>query len=101
MTVANDLIERVEHETGQRIDDDDSFAMAGLFGAVARLLGESSHEERDDVVAGVLVQHQMTPEYYREQRHRELLATLLRAGLSPDDACERVYRADDTDISDT
>lgn len=62
MSEANDLIERLERETGQRIDDDDSLAMAGLFGAIARLIGQSSHQERDDIVAGTLIQIQATEE---------------------------------------
>ena len=85
MSTANDLIERMERETGQRIDEDSSFAMAGLFGAVARLMGQSSHQERDDVAAGVLIQHQMSPECQREQNNRDFLASLLQAGLSPDE----------------
>ena len=87
MSAASDLIERMERETGQRIDSDDpsNMAMAGLFGAVARMMGKSSHDERDDVVAGLLVMHQMTPEYRNEQESRQMIASLLSSGLSPDD----------------
>ena len=54
----------MENETGQRIDDGDNLAMAGLFGAMSRLLGQSppAYQERDDVAVGVLIQHQMSPE---------------------------------------
>jgi len=87
MSAASDLIERMERETGQRINsnDFDNAAMAGLFGAVARMKGKSSHDERDDVVAGLLIVHQMTPEYRNEQESRQMIASLLSSGLSPDD----------------
>ena len=90
MSAANDLIERLERETGQRIDDSGSAAMAGLFGAMSRMLGQSpaSYTARDDVVAGTVIQHQMTPEYKREQQGREMLAQLLIGGISPDDTKE-------------
>jgi hypothetical protein len=87
MSAASDLIERMERETGQRIDSDDpnNMAMAGLFGAIARMMGKSSHQERDDVAAGVLIQNRMSPEYQRKQEDCELLASLLQMGLSPDE----------------
>jgi hypothetical protein len=87
MTAASDLIERLEAETGQRIDDDNSLAMAGLFGAMSRLLGQSppAYRARDDVVAGLLIRHQMTPEYQRQKEADRLLAALLVSGVSPDD----------------
>jgi len=87
---ASELIERMESETGQRIDDNDgdNLAMTGLFGALARLIEQTppSYRERDDVAAGVLIRHQMTPEYQREQEGERMLVEMLRAGLSPDDA---------------
>ena len=90
MSTASDLIERMEQETGQRIDsnDGDNLAMAGLFGAISRLMEQSppSYREHDDVAAGVFIQHQMTPEYRRKQESKELLARLLSSGMSPDDA---------------
>ena len=86
---ASDLIERLETETGQRIDDNDgdNTAMAGLLGAMSRLLGQSppSYRERDDVAAGILIKHQMSPEGQREQQDRKMLAEMLTAGMSPDD----------------
>lgn len=89
MSDASGLIERMERETGQRIDanDGDNLAMAGLFGAVARLMGKtpSNYAERDDVAAGILIRYQMTPEYAREQQAKAMLAGMLRSGLSPDD----------------
>ena len=88
MSAASDLIERVEQETGQRIDADSSMAMAGLFGALSRALGQPppAYKACDDVAAGVLIQHQMTPEYCREQDVKQLLTSLLVGGVSPDDA---------------
>ena len=89
MSEANDLIERLERETGQRIDDNDgdNFAMAGLFGALSRMMGQSpaSYTEKDDVAAGVLIRHQMNPEYQREQEGKRMVADMLRSGMSPDD----------------
>jgi len=90
MSDANDLIERLEAETGQRIEDNDgdNTAMDGLFGAMSRLLGQSppSYRERDDVAAGMLIRHQMSPGGRRERENRDILATLLASGISPDDA---------------
>lgn len=64
MLDANDLIEQLEEETGQRIDDNDgnNNAMAGLIGAVSRIMGQSpsSYREQDDIVAGFLIKHQIT-----------------------------------------
>lgn len=89
MSAANDLIERLEKETGQRIDDNDgdNLAMAGLLGAMSRLMGQSppSYRERDDVAAGLLIQHQLSPEYQQEQEAKELMAELLASGMSPND----------------
>lgn len=85
MSAASDLIERMERETGQRVDADDpnNMAMAGLFGALTRMMGYSSHDERDDVVAGLLIVHQMTPEYRNEQESRKLIAAFLQCGSNP------------------
>lgn len=89
MSAANDLIVRLEAEAGQRIDDNDgdNLAMAGLFGAMSRLLGQSpsTYRERDDVAAGLLIRHRMSPEYQHEQESKRALADLLIAGLSPDE----------------
>ncbi len=88
MENANDLIERLERETGQRIDskDGDNLAMAGLFGALARAMGTNPHQSRDDVAAGVVIRHQMTPAYKKQKEADQLLASMLMAGVSPDDA---------------
>lgn len=89
MSTASDLIERMEKETGKRIDDNDgdNLAMAGLFGALSRMMGNSpaSYTERDDVAAGVVLRHQMTPEYKQQQVAKKALANMLAAGVSPDD----------------
>jgi hypothetical protein len=85
-TKANDLIERAEREAGCRIDDNghDNNAMAIVFGALARSLGKSDHQERDDFAAGLLVRHQLTPEHREEQARKELMANMLMAGVDPD-----------------
>ena len=89
ISVSNDLIERLEKETGQRVDDNDgdNLAIAGLLGAMSRLLGQSpaNYEERDDVADGVLIRHQMTPKYQREQDGKKMMAEMLRGGISPDE----------------
>jgi hypothetical protein len=88
MSAASDLIERMEAETGQRIDNNngDNLAVAGLLGAMSRLMGQlpASYVERDDVAAGLLIKHQMSPEYQREQETKELITSLLVNGVSPD-----------------
>lgn len=88
MSAASDLIARLEAETGQRVDDNngDNNAMAGLFGALSRIMGLSlpSYRERDDVVAGLLIQHQMSEQGQRKQESKEMLAKMLAAGLSSD-----------------
>lgn len=89
MSEASDLIERMERETGQRIDANggDNMAMNGLLGAISRLMGQSpsSYREADDVVAGSLIRHQMSNEYAREQENRKMMANMLAGGMSPDD----------------
>ena len=85
MSDASDLIERMERETGQRIDanDGDNLAMAGLLGAMSRLIGKSpaSYRERDDVAAGLLIREQAKPEYQRRKAAEEAMLALFIAGL--------------------
>lgn len=89
MSASNDLIERLEAETGQRIDDNngDNNAMAGLFGAISRIMGQSppSFTERDDVVAGLFIRHQMSSEGRREKERKGMVAAMLASGMSLDD----------------
>ena len=96
MSKANDLIERMEAETGQRIDDNDgdNNAMAGLLGAMARMMGKtpSSYREEDDVAAGLLIRHQMSPEYARKKEGDRMLAEMLRSGMSPDSIADLLGR---------
>lgn len=86
MSAASDLIERMEAETGQCINDNegDNMAMCGLLGAMSRLLGQSpdSYREHDDVAVGVLIKHQMSSEYQREQESNRWIAELLAGGIS-------------------
>ncbi len=92
MSAASDLIERMEAETGQRIDDNDgdNMAVVGLLGAMSRMMGQSpaSYKERDDVAAGVIIKHQMTAEYKRQQASDKMMAAMLIGGMSPDDLKE-------------
>ena len=94
MSFASKLIERMERETGQRVDDgsDMNMALAGLFGALSREMGKSDHCEHDDAIAGLLIQHQMTPEYESEQQSRALISSMLAAGFSPEDL-KRTWRS--------
>lgn len=87
MSAESDLIERLEQECGCRYDDNDgnNSAMAGLFGAMSRIMGQHSFGPRDDVAVGMLIRHQMTPEYAAQQQSRAMLANLLTQGVSPDD----------------
>ena len=61
--------------------------MAGLLGAMSRLMGQSpaSYTEHEDVAAGLLIKHQMSPEHAREQASKEMIVEMLAGGMSPDD----------------
>jgi len=87
MSKANDLIERLEKETGQRIDEPGSMAMLGLLGAMSRIMGKSpaSYTEKDDVAAGTVIAYRMSPEYKRKKQTDEMIASMLANGMSPDD----------------
>lgn len=87
MSAASDLIERMERETGQRVDADnfDNNAVAGLIGALLRETGQSRHRNRDDVVAGIVAKHQISPAGQAEREANEMFINLLRAGFSPDE----------------
>jgi hypothetical protein len=86
------LIEQWEEETGQRWDsnDGDNLTMAGIMGTMSRLLGKSNQQPKDDLVAGMLIQHQMSPEGQRqaaaEEAGLEAFMMLLDMGVSPDTA---------------
>lgn len=78
---ANELIRKMEIETGQRIDDKDSLALSGLFGAVHRAMGYSEHDQKDEIAAGVSIQGVMTPEYKARQESKRVAAELMAAGF--------------------
>ena len=88
MSAASKLIERMECETGQRIDasDGNNLAIAGLLGAMSRMMGQSpaSYTSRDDVAAGALIQHQLSPAGQRERESEKMLTAMLVSGMSPD-----------------
>lgn len=96
MSATSDLVGRLERETGHRIEDNDgdNLAMAGLFGATSRLLGQSppSYREHDDVVAGLVIRHQMSPEGRRRRESDEMVAKMLIDGMSPDDVKALIFR---------
>ena len=85
MSAASDLIARLEQETGQRVDSDDgnNDAMAGLFGALSRIMEQSppSYTEKADVAAGLVIKHQMSAEYQQEQKDKQLMALMVMNGL--------------------
>ena len=92
MSESNDLIERMERETGQRIDDNggDNNAMAGLIGAMARLMGKTAHtryadDPKMDVPVGMYLKATSTPEYLAAQKQNEALAEALINGANPAD----------------
>lgn len=84
MSKASELIDRMEQETGQRIDDNggDNSAMLGLLGAVAREMDISKHASRDDVAAGVLLAN---PESELQRIGKRLYTSILAGGVSPED----------------
>ena len=67
----SNLIEQWENETGQRVDDDNSMAMAGIMGSLARMMGKSKFGARDDLPVGLLIQRDLDPEHQRRERQRE------------------------------
>ena len=85
----SNLIEQIEETTGKRWDDaDDQTALATLFGAVARAMGENPHGPKDEYAAGTLLIHQIEQELSGEAARRRamdaMLAEMLIAGISPD-----------------
>lgn len=76
MSAANDLIMRLEEETGHRIDEKNSPAMTGLLGAISRKMGLSpdTYREQDDVAVGVVLQSS-------PPSNDDMLAMLLLASL--------------------
>jgi hypothetical protein len=84
MGLANDLIERAEREGGGRWDDPNSNALAVLFGALAREMGVSRFQERDDMAVGLLIQDDIVHGDAKRAAVRALLA-LLDLGIGPDD----------------
>lgn len=89
MSEANDLIERMEKETGQRIGDNDgdNNAVTGLLGAMSRLMGQSppAYQERDDVVAGLLIKHHLSDLGKKQRERDKMIAEMIMGGMSPDD----------------
>ena len=83
---ASELICRLEEETGQRVDAPNSMAYLGLLGAVAREMGVSKFDAKDDVAVGVVLGYQMSPEHQAEEDALNSFVNLLKAGMSPDDA---------------
>lgn len=80
------LIEAHEAYQDERYESSDS-VMTGLFGAVAQALQDTRYggdPVGNDIAAGTLIRHQMSPEYQREQEAKKMLAGLLGV-LSPDD----------------
>lgn len=84
---SGDLVEHYEKLAGCRVDSGDfnNNAIAGLMGMMARVLGRNPHGPENDVCAGILIQHQMSPAGKAEREANASLAALLTSGVSPDD----------------
>lgn len=54
----SDVIERLEHEMGCRVDSNggQNDVTASLMGMMSRALGQSNHQPKDDVIAGTVIQ---------------------------------------------
>ena len=52
------LIEQIEEKTGKRWDDPSGLPPAQLIGAIAREMGASKFEGRNDIAVGILLQDQ-------------------------------------------
>jgi hypothetical protein len=82
MLEPNDLIERAERETGCRVDDpNNNMAMAILFGALSRELGQNHFQEKDDLAAGIFILDEIENGDKRE-KEKELLVMAMKAGWS-------------------
>jgi hypothetical protein len=86
MGKADELIERAERETGQRIDKDgyDNNAMSLIFGALAREMGKTAHGEEEDFAAGSMIRHKTIDAWKIEEKRNKLIADMLTSGVSPD-----------------
>ena len=77
------------YETEDELDEAivEIMAIITLWLAWSRLMGQSpaSYTEREDVAAGLLIKHQMSPEYRSEQESKKMIAEMLAGGMSPDD----------------
>ena len=85
MSEADDLITQAEELAGCRWDDPSGVGIAALFGAVAREMGRNPHPPKDDVAAGLLIQHQISARGKAERASAEMLAALLAGGVDPAD----------------
>ncbi|MCA9982304.1 MAG: hypothetical protein KDD89_15775 [Anaerolineales bacterium] len=85
MSASSDLIERAERETGTRATDDGSAAQAVLMGALARMMGQSSHRERDDFAAGILLQNSSEIAKREEQERMAARLFMVSLGIELDD----------------
>jgi hypothetical protein len=88
METAGDLIERMEREAGCRVDDNDgnNLAVAGLMGAMARLMGKTAHTDyandpKMDIPVGMYIQATNTPEHRAREAAGRAMAEMLCAGM--------------------
>ena len=70
------LIEQIEEQTGKRWDDPSGLPLAQLIGAVAREMGTSRFDERDDLAVGVLLRDQFINGERRRRSDEALLAMI-------------------------
>jgi len=64
---AAELIERAEREGGSRVTESGD-ARRIVFGALARSMGKATHRPEDDLAAGILLEHEASPEGEAERR---------------------------------
>lgn len=80
MSDASDLIENAEQEAGCRFDDPDNpAAMWGIIGALAREMGVSKFDKRDDVAVGAYIAN--APSLKQEHAEGMLAALSILGGI--------------------
>lgn len=84
---AGHLIEAHEAYQDARWDQNDN-VLTGIAGAIAQAIAGVSYSGDpvgNDIAAGTIARHQMSPEGQKEQATNEMIAAMLAGGMSPDD----------------
>lgn len=83
----NKPIEAHEAYNDKRYEQSEN-VMDGVFGMIAQALSGKNYpgnELDNDFVVGKLVRYEMSPEGRRQEEANKMIASMLSAGLSPDD----------------